>query len=220
MWIRHCRENTTVHLTILTTQCHWKLVDTGKVHCRLSSCRVWKISQRQQPNEDWSYMLSHLLFFVQVKKVFKTNEENSPPFLARRILPRRCASCLLEPPWAEIWISTLASGRSKDVSATCWWGTEQTPGWSASQYVCFKHISVKDYVPSHHVIWCGHCLIVVWNYEKNKQQQKNDWCANTLAFSKYVLHVGTQITHLNNMYSCSPEGKAIHKDSVAYKAQH
>lgn len=41
------------------------------------------------------------------------------PFFALRIRPILWASCLREPPWAEIWIKTLASGRSKDVSATC-----------------------------------------------------------------------------------------------------
>ena len=40
------------------------------------------------------------------------------PFFALRILPNLWASCLLEPPWAEIWIRTLASGKSKEVSAT------------------------------------------------------------------------------------------------------
>lgn len=41
------------------------------------------------------------------------------PFFALRIRPILWASCLREPPWAEIWIKTFASGRSKDVSATC-----------------------------------------------------------------------------------------------------
>ena len=27
-------------------------------------------------------------------------------------------TCLLEPPWAEIWMSTLASGKSKELSPT------------------------------------------------------------------------------------------------------
>ena len=40
------------------------------------------------------------------------------PFFARRIRPNLWASCLLEPPWDEIWIRTLASGKSNDVSAT------------------------------------------------------------------------------------------------------
>lgn len=43
---------------------------------------------------------------------------NYIPFLALRIRPNRCASCLLDPPWDEIWIKTLASGKSKEVSAT------------------------------------------------------------------------------------------------------
>ena len=41
------------------------------------------------------------------------------PFLALRILPSLCASCLLDPPWDEIWMRTLASGRSNELSATC-----------------------------------------------------------------------------------------------------
>lgn len=41
------------------------------------------------------------------------------PFLALRIRPILWASCLRDPPWADIWIRTLASGRSKEVSATC-----------------------------------------------------------------------------------------------------
>lgn len=44
-----------------------------------------------------------------------------------RILPNLCASCLLDPPWAEIWISTFASGRSNDVSAT--WNTNHIILW-------------------------------------------------------------------------------------------
>ena len=40
------------------------------------------------------------------------------PFLARRILPRRCASCLLEPPCEDICMRTLASGKSNELSAT------------------------------------------------------------------------------------------------------
>ena len=43
------------------------------------------------------------------------------PFLARRILPRRCASCLLEPPCEDICMRTLASGKSKELSATYKW---------------------------------------------------------------------------------------------------
>ena len=30
----------------------------------------------------------------------------------------RDLTCLLEPPWAEIWMSTLASGKSKELSPT------------------------------------------------------------------------------------------------------
>jgi len=40
------------------------------------------------------------------------------PFLARSIRPRRWASCLLDPPCDEIWINTLASGKSNELSAT------------------------------------------------------------------------------------------------------
>lgn len=46
------------------------------------------------------------------------NLNTAIPFFARRIRPSRWASCLREPPWEEIWMRTLASGRSNDVSAT------------------------------------------------------------------------------------------------------
>ena len=76
----------------------------------------------------------------------------TPPFLALRILPSRCASweggsvdyhseegaqppylltCLLEPPCAEIWMSTLASGKSKELSPT-YDGEDRHWGWSNS----------------------------------------------------------------------------------------
>lgn len=40
------------------------------------------------------------------------------PFLALKIRPKRCASWRREPPWEDIWIKTLASGKSNEVSAT------------------------------------------------------------------------------------------------------
>jgi len=39
-------------------------------------------------------------------------------FLARRMRPRRCASWRRDPAWLEIWISTLASGMSMELSPT------------------------------------------------------------------------------------------------------
>ena len=39
-------------------------------------------------------------------------------FLARRIRPSRCASCRLDPAWELIWMSTLASGMSMELSPT------------------------------------------------------------------------------------------------------
>jgi len=48
------------------------------------------------------------------------------PFLARRIRPRRWASCRRDPPWDETWIRTFASGKSNELSATCVQGNQQT----------------------------------------------------------------------------------------------
>ena len=39
-------------------------------------------------------------------------------FLARRMRPRRCASCRRDPAWELIWMSTLASGMSMELSPT------------------------------------------------------------------------------------------------------
>ena len=38
--------------------------------------------------------------------------------MARRMRPRRCASWRREPPWLDIWMSTLASGMSMELSPT------------------------------------------------------------------------------------------------------
>lgn len=84
----------------------------------LLSHHTWK-SREGQWRWLWWEVNKKIVSARVTQKQTKTFFAGCPPFLARRTLPSLWASCLLEPPWEEIWIRTLASGKSNEVSPTC-----------------------------------------------------------------------------------------------------
>lgn len=123
-----CRQDTAEH-------------DEYRPACRLASLLAWRMiwalfmqSRRVWNKEQWLYPEGALAWtqlefghrcqqsgvgmYNVMCSIAVTKSRAKHTCLARRIRPRRCASCLRDPAWLLIWISTFASGISMELSPT------------------------------------------------------------------------------------------------------
>lgn len=116
--------------------------------CHLPTCLVHESASNtcestRCPPRAYETVLGHYHYPDEARLVYYEQDVNAEhTFLARRMRPKRWASWRLEPAWELIWMSTLASGISMELSPTLDRNTVLTCTQPPSTCVSTKHQSI------------------------------------------------------------------------------